>query len=138
MFLPHPTPDTAAYWFEPGLPWLTRAVEQSPPLGHDKIRLLWHIGVVAADTMLPRFPQGCRLNDGPVLTRAQLTIGRVYAYHHVTGTRVLGRLAYIGATYLGTTLDSAPYCSIWPLRPDEHQATWDVREITHYVSWPCR
>lgn len=136
------TPNEAAYWREPGLPWLPAAPADALLLDYRGTRAIRYLLEVIDHDMAPRFPRGCLVQTMPVYERAQLVVGRVYSYGVLdpeTGTRHyhLARLVQVGATYLEVKPDHDDHLLRWPLRADEAEATWDVREVTHYAHYPA-
>lgn len=137
------TPDRAEYWQEPGLPWLTveqMHSDQMPPdrQGHKAILC---VGYMGTNSMAPRFPKNCGVQTMPVFEKQNLVVGRVYTYRHRHSETdewcsEMARLVKIGSNYLEVKADNHPTPSRWLLRDDEREAVWDVREVTHYVSYP--
>lgn len=142
------TPDQRGYWHESGMPWLTRAqmnFTADMPLDRRGNQALLCIGHIESNNMAPRFPAGCAVQSAPVWDKANLVIGRVYICCYREGgvqdwQYEIGRLAKIGGNYLEVTVDNprpdAADRSIWLLREEPGQEVWDVREVTHYVSYP--
>ncbi|GAA4503160.1 hypothetical protein GCM10023172_27550 [Hymenobacter ginsengisoli] len=147
------TPDQRGYWFEPGLPWFTAEMFQNHPLdnreGTPDYFKGWStipcIGDVECDHMAPRFPRGCAINTMPVHTKDMLVVGKVYTYRYTNSATGLeewniGRLVKIGGNYLEVASDNPSPDeadrTIWLLEEEEHKATWAVREVTHYASYP--
>jgi hypothetical protein len=138
------TPNERGYWQEPNLPWLTSEMYadfEKMPLDYRGFRALLCIGYMGGDNMAPRFPRGCGVQTIPVYDKANLVVGRVYTYRYwdeeaKDWAYEMGRLVKIGGNYLEVKADNNPVLSIWLLREEEHQAVWDVREVTHYASYP--
>jgi hypothetical protein len=143
------TPQQKQYWQEPGLPWLTQGqlnFTDPMPLDYRGHQALLAIGYMGGNSMAPRFPKGCAVQSAPVWDKANLVLGRVYVYCFRQGTAQdwtyqMGRLVKIGGNYLEVAADNpspdeADH-TIWLLRDNEHEAVWDVREVTHYASYPA-
>jgi len=135
------TPNERGYWQEPGLPWLTEELRNNPPLGYNGQRTILCYGEMGGDNMAPRFPKGCWIHSVPVYKKKNLVLGRVYTYRYLDQETQewaweIGRLVKIGGNYLEAKADNNPTPSIWLLREEEREAVWDVREVTHYVSYP--
>lgn len=147
------TPEQREYWHEPGLPWFTAEMFQNPPAdtreGTPDYYKGWAtlpcIGDIAGEHMAPRFPRGCAINTMPVFHKGMLVVGKVYVYrfeNKETGEVEwnMGRLVKIGGNYLEVASDNPgpdeADRTIWLLREEEGQATWDVREVTHYAAYP--
>jgi hypothetical protein len=136
------TPQQQEYWCEPGLPWQTKELWEDAPLGYNGLKLVWHYGTLSGNYMAPRFPKGCVVNMAPVCEKKNLVVGKVYAYSYRDATTgewqtQLGRLEKIGDNYLEARADNQPEIGlIWLLRAKDHEAVWDVWEVTHYVSYP--
>ena len=138
------TPNERAYWHEPGLPWLTVEQQYSyeMPLDYRGQKALLCVGYLGSNNMAPRFPKGCGVQTVPVYEKANLVLGRVYLYRYwdeeaQQWTYEMGRLVKIGGNYLEVQADNNPTPSIWLLREEVGQEVWDVREVTHYVSYPA-
>lgn len=126
---------------EAGLPWLTPEIWNSPPLGYNGCKLIWCCAEMGDNSMYPRFPKGCQVNVAPVVERKNLVVGRVYLFdghHPYTGKPFcqMARLVSVHETHLLVRADQVPTLTVWPLRPEERTAVWDVYEVTHYVKWP--
>jgi len=137
------TPDQRGYWHEPGLPWLT--VEQAragllDAQGRPTVPAYYDI---RSQNMAPRFPAGAVLVGLPVFSRAQLVVGKVYVYYFTdaeTGEPgcQLARLERLGGNCLWARADNRPAVALcWLLREEPGEELWDVREITHYVTYPA-
>lgn len=137
------TPEQRAYWHEPGLPWLTAAQVNAPLLDARGLPTVPTYFDIRSQNMAPRFPAGAVVVGLPVFSRRQLAVGKVYAYGYTdaeTGQRChqLGRLEVIGDNYLQARADNrADLGLIWLLREVPGEELWDVREITHYVTYPA-
>jgi hypothetical protein len=140
------TPEQKAYWQEPGLPWWTAELRDNPPLGYNGLTIVPFTAYVESDRMAPRFPKGCAVMLVPVYGRENLVLGKVYTYSYQDGesgelAMTIGRLIKIGGNYLEVAADSPSPDeadrTIWLLRDNEAQAAWDVREVSHYVSYPA-
>jgi hypothetical protein len=138
------TPEQIEYWTEPGLPWLTKEMItdiDKMPLDYRGRRAILCIGHVDGNHMGPRFPKGCGVQTAPVGDKANLIVGRVYTYRYWNEEAKewayeMGRLVKIGGNYLEVKADNHPIPSLWLLREVKHEAVWDVREVTHYASYP--
>ena len=143
------TPEQREYWYEPGLPWFKAEMFQEHPLDNREgtpahlkgWSCLPCIGEIAGDQMAPRFPRGSAVNTMPVHRKEHLAVGKVYTYRFrnpETGQEDwnIGRLVKIGGNFLEVKADTDSQPSIWLLREEGEQATWDVREVTHYASYP--
>jgi hypothetical protein len=138
------TPNQAAYWREPDLPWLTQEMLtdfDKMPLDYLGHRALVCIGYMEGNFMAPRFPSGCGVQTMPVGDKARLVVGRVYTYRYLDQETKewayeMGRLVKIGGNFLEVKADNNPTPSLWLLRNEPGQAVWDVREVTHYASYP--
>jgi hypothetical protein len=139
------TPAQDGYWYESGLPWWTEALRENPPLDYRGYPLLPFTAWIEGNRMAPRFPDGTGVMLAPVGERKNLVLGKVYTYTYQdskTGEQAMtmGRLVKIGGNYLEVVIDNP--CpteadrTIWLLRDNEQEAVWDVREVTHYVSYP--
>jgi len=138
-------PNEAAYWREPGLPWWTEALRDNPPLDYRGQPMLPFTAWVEGERMAPRFPAHTGVMLVPVFEKANLVLGKVYTYQYSdseTGEQAMtiGRLVKIGGNYLEVAADNPRPVdanrTIWLLRDTEQEAVWDVREVTHYVSYP--
>jgi|GEM_PF-4461595 len=121
------TPDVAAYWWEPGLPYvadpgatsaLTCIAPESPEY------------IFAGDEMAPRFPLGTPVILAPAPSDHPLQIGRVYVRIPEQGEPEVGRLAWLHDTELELTQDNSPAVLRWPL------GVGTVYAVTHYVDCP--
>jgi hypothetical protein len=138
------TPNQRDYYTEPGLPWLTQemiADFEQMPLDYRGHKALLCIGYMGGNNMAPRFPKGCGVQTMPVYDKANLVVGRVYTYRYWDETSQdwgyeMGRLVKIGGNYLEVKADNHPTSNIWLLREEAEKAVWDVREVTHYASYP--
>lgn len=137
------TPAQRAYWFEPGLPWLTAEQMHGDqmPLDRRGHKAILCVGYLDGHHMAPRFPKGCEVQTAPVFDRANLVLGRVYTYRYRDGEtgawcHEMGRLVKIGGNFLEVKADNNPVPSLWLLGEVPGQEVWDVREVTHYVSYP--
>ena len=143
------TPAQREYWHEPGMPLFTPEMFMNAPAdnreGTPDYYKGWPtvpcIGDVDGDHMAPRFPRGCAVNTMPVFNKGMLVVGRVYTYCYVneaTGREEwnMARLLRIGGNYLEVKPDNGEQVSLWLLRDNAEQATWDVREVTHYAAYP--
>ncbi|MGI4867485.1 MAG: hypothetical protein ACRYFZ_26435 [Janthinobacterium lividum] len=142
------TPEQPEYWHEPGLPSLTARQMNfidDMPLDYRGNQALLCVGQLETNSMAPRFPEGCAVQSAPVWDKANLAIGRVYIYCYREGSASawryeIGRLVKIGGNYLEVTVDNprpdAADRTIWLLGEEPGKEVWDVREITHYVSYP--
>lgn len=140
------TPSDKAYWQEPGLPWWTPELRDNPPLGYNGLSILPFTGWIEGSRMAPRFPKGCAVMLVPVYRRENLVVGKVYTYSYRNEASselemTIGRLVKIGGNYLEVAADNpspdAASRTIWLLRDNKEQAVWDVREVSHYVSYPA-
>jgi hypothetical protein len=135
------TPNQRDYWYEPGLPWFTDQLRQHPPIGYDGHAGIPFVSWIASNGMAPRFPHGCAVHSVAVFEKKNLVVGRVYLYCYQQAKTQkwqwsIARLVKIGGNYLEVKADNDPTPSLWRLRDDERQAVWDVREVTHYASYP--
>ena len=139
------TPQDAAYWREPGLAFWTEALRQNPPLDYQGNPRLGYTAWIEGNSMAPRFPAGTGVQLTPVYERKNLVLGKVYTYAYREGETghvemTMGRLVKIGGNYLEVAADNPQAGeadrTIWLLREDEREAVWDVREVSHYVSYP--
>jgi hypothetical protein len=138
------TPNEGSYWREPGLPWLTPEMLtdfEQMPLDYRGFRALLCLGDIEGDHMAPRFPRGCAVQTMPVYDKANLVVGRVYTYRYLDQQTQewayeMGRLVKIGGNFLEVKADNNATPSLWLLRDEPEQAVWDVREVTHYASYP--
>jgi hypothetical protein len=139
------TPEQREYWQEPGLPWWTPEMRDNPPLGYNGLSKVPYTAYLGGHRMAPRFPKGCGVMLAPVFDRKHLVLGKVYTYSYRDAESgqlemTIGRLVRIGGNNLEVICDNPspdePNRTIWLLRDDEAQAVWDVREVTHYVSYP--
>jgi hypothetical protein len=140
------TPTDAAYWYEPGLPWWTPELRDNLPLDYQGNPVLPFIAHVEGHRMAPRFPEGCGVMLVPVFERKNLIVGKAYTYSYLNEESgelemTIGRLVKIGGNHLEVAPDNpgpnAASRAIWLLRDNEAQAVWDVREVSHYVSYPA-
>lgn len=139
------TPQDAAYWREPGLPYWTEALRDNPPLDYRGTPHRPYTAWIEGERMAPRFPAGAGVKLTPVGERQRLVLGRVYTYTYrsqATGLveMTMGRLVNIGGNYLEVAADNPSPDeadrTIWLLRDNEHEAVWDVHEVSYYVSYP--
>jgi hypothetical protein len=139
------TPQQKEYWQEPSLPWWTEQLRANPPVGYNGEPKVPFTAYIQGNRMGPRFPNGCAVMLAPTFERKHLVIGKVYTYSYRDAESgememCIGRLVKIGGNHLEVTSDISslgdPDRAIWLLRDDEAQAVWDVREVTHYVSYP--
>jgi hypothetical protein len=138
------TPEQKDYWHEPELPQLTARQTQfidEMPLDYQGHAAILCVGYLEGDQMAPRFPNGCGVHTMPLFEKAQLVVGRVYTYsfrNEETGETdyEMARLVKIGGTYVEAKADNRPAPSIWLLREEPGQEVWDMREVSHYVSYP--
>jgi hypothetical protein len=139
------TPSQKEYWFEPSLPQWLPEMRDNPPLGYHGLSIMPLIGYITSNQMGPRFPEGCGVMLAPVCECKNLVIGKVYTYNQRNAKSgewemTIGRLVEIGSNYLVVAADNPSpgraKHTIWPLRDKEQEAVWDVREVTHYVSYP--
>lgn len=136
-------PTERAYWHEPGLPWLTaEQMAGDMPLDYRGQKQMLCVGHMGGDNMAPRFPRGCGVQTAPVFEKQNLVVGRVYTYRYWDEQEQqwayeIGRLVKIDGNYLEVKADNSPTPSLWLLREEAEKAVWDVREVTHYVSYPA-
>jgi hypothetical protein len=139
------TPNERGYWNETDLPWWTPEMRDNPPLDYQGNTIVPFTAWIGGDRMAPRFPAGAGVMLSPVFDRKNLVLGKVYTYSYRDAESgelemTIGRLVKICGNYLEVAPDNpGPGCAdrtIWLLREDEQKAVWDVREVTHYVSYP--
>jgi hypothetical protein len=111
------------------------------PLDYRGQKAILCIGYMGGNNMAPRFPIGCGVHTMPVYDKENLVVGRVYTYRFwdeetKDWAYEMGRLVKIGGNYLEVKADNYPTPSIWLLREEAEKAVWDVREVTHYTSYP--
>jgi len=105
------TPQQKEYWAEPGLPWWTPELRDTPPLGYNGFPILPFTAYIESERMAPRFPKGCAVMLVPVYGRENLVLGKVYTYAYRDSesgelAMTTGRLAKLGGNYLEVVVDN--------------------------------
>lgn len=134
------TPNDAAYWREPGLPWAPQLPLLRTSVGGQFYEVADYAEFIfITDDMAPRFPSGTLVTIEPVGTREALHVGRVYVHLHPTEADALqvGRLAHVGPASLELTQDNNPVGLTWPLGTEPGAETAGLYEVTYYSGSPA-